>query len=158
MEPFTHLQEHGLPIRQFNPEIAQLQDPVYTESTSRFTSWSCVHGRVSISFFTGAPHTILIRYDNEDRITRWHYYDWEIACISVTPYMPGGEANQPIFITIISKPTDDGDTHRIMIRELNTDITVINSTIPVYHNLPVLDHKATMELIVSDISDHNFIY
>lgn len=144
-----HIERYGPPRRQFNAEIAQLRDPVYTDSTSRFTTWSNVYGRITISFFTGAPHTILIRYDNEDRVTRWHYDDWEIACIGVTPYMPRGDDNQPIFITIISKPIDNGQNHSVIIRELTTDITVTTNTIPVYHNLPVLDHKATMDFNLS---------
>lgn len=144
-----HIETYGHPRRQFNAEIARLQVPVYTESTSRFTTWSFVYGRITISFFTGAPHTILIRYDNEDRVTRWFYDDWEIACIGVTPYMPGGEDNQPIFIIIISKPIDNGQNHRVIIRELTTDTTVLTNTIPVYHNLPMLDHKATMELDIA---------
>lgn len=144
-----HLQIYGDPRRQFNAEFARLQDPVYTESTSRFTTWSYVYGRISISFFTGAPHTILIKHEDTERVVRWHYADWEIACIGVTPFDTSSPDNQPIFITIISKPINNGQNHRVIIRELNSDITVTTNTIPVYHNLPMLDHKATMELNTS---------
>lgn len=135
----ARLAEHGSYSLTYNPEVTQLGAPLITESTARYTTWSHINGKVCISFFTGAPHTILVRFDDLSQIVRWNYDNWEIASIGVTQYSPDTLANQPIYVTIISKPLADG-THNIIVREVNFDYTVISMSI--HLGLPTLDHKA----------------
>ncbi len=139
------LDSGNYPSLEFNPAQTQLAEPIITESTARYTTWSHIHGITHISFFTGAPHTILIRFDTIDRTIRWHYPDWEIAGIWISPfvYSATGPINhqQPILVTIISKPIG-GNTRRVVLREINLDSTVLDSSIQTTN--PNLDHKSNV--------------
>jgi hypothetical protein len=146
---YLHRLDSGnYPSLEFNPAQTQLTEPTITDSTARYTTWSHMHGITHISFFTGAPHTILIRFDTVDRVIRWHYPDWEIAGIWVTPfvYTIAGPINQqqPILVTIISKPIGGGNTRRVIIREVNLDMTVLTSSIYTTNPAPALDHKSNV--------------
>ena len=84
-----------------------------------------------------------------NHVARWHYSDWDIACIGVTQFNSELPAN-PIYVTIVSKPLADGVSRRVVIREVNFDYTIINATIHVIPGMPSLDHKAIVNLDSSD--------
>lgn len=139
------LDSGNYPSLEFNPAQTQLAEPIITESTARYTTWSHIHGITHVSFFTGAPHTILIRFDTIDRTIRWHYSDWEIAGIWISPfvYAVNGPINQqqPIIVIIISKLINN-NSRRVVIREVNLDMTLLTSII--YTTNPTLDHKSNV--------------
>jgi hypothetical protein len=124
----AHLAVYLYPSLQFNPTVTHLEPTLITDSMISYTTWSHVYRKVTISFCTDTPHTIMVSHVDADHVVRWHYADLEIEGIWITPFDTTNPANQPIFITIISKPIEDGPNRRVIIRELNSCFTVINKT------------------------------
>jgi len=147
-------QYHSMP---FNPALTHLAAPQITESTARYTTWSHIHGITHVSFFNGAPQTVLVRFDTIDGVIRWHFPEWEIAGIWVTPFVHDADtpATQPILVIIISKLINNC-TRRVVIREINLVMTVLTSSI--HTTNPNLDHKTNVTFhINTNELDINFM-
>lgn len=158
-----NMQTHRISSRVYDPSI-RIEPSATTLSCARYHTWSTIHGRVTLSYFVGAPNSVLVSMPDIDYVESWYSPEYiDLIGVWITPFN-NNNPYSPSYVIMISKPiAHEQNRNRVIITELNTKHIIANQLCMLYTEFPHIqvNHKTDVTFradIKKLIIKHNEVF